>query len=336
MSKWYEDTVKHPEIIVSSRIRLARNVEGHLFPAALSSDEAKELIHNLRDGLEDLKFSYTDLQGISLSEKKAFREHRILNSAMVACERPMGLLLSETQSSSVLLGGDDHIRIQCVESGAALHKAWDAANNLDDKINEHFAYAFNSKYGYLTAFPTNVGTGMRVSVDLHLPIISKSRAFKRLIEEMARIGLMIKGVQGDVAENYGDIYRICNQKTLGQSEEDIISSVEKIAFQLANQEKKSRENAGKNSELVDDVYKSFGVLRYARRLSLKEALIYLSQVRLGQIEEIIQLEQPVNFYGMMLAIQPGSLEQYAGHALEEEEAAYMRAKLIRENISDIL
>lgn len=338
MSKWYEDTVKQPGIIVASRVRLARNIEGHPFPAALSSKEATELIHVIRDGLSDLNLSYIELQQISSSEKQALREHRVMNSAMTSCKRPMGLLLSESESDSILLGGDDHIRIQSIEPGAALHKVWDCVNHLDDKINEQFAYAFSKKYGYLTAFPTNVGTGMRVSVDLHLPIISKSRAFKRLMEEVARIGLMIKGVHGDIAENYGDVYRICNQKTLGQSEEDILNSVEKIAFQLANQERRARVESSKNSqkELADEIYKSFGVLKYARRLSLKEALIYLSQVRLGQMEGIIHLEKSVNLYGMMLEVQQGSLEQYIGHEIEEEEAGYIRAKYIRENISDII
>lgn len=337
MNKWFEVTGKPQGIVVSSRIRLARNIEGHIFPAKMQEKERQELIGELRRGLNAFHLSYTDLRQMDQNEKKALKERKLINSAIAGRNATMGLYTSDDESISILLGGDDHLRIQCLLPGSALHKGWEIMDELDDRINEQFDYAFNEKYGYLTSFPTNMGTGLRASVDLHLPLISKERDFKRLMEEIGRMGISLKGVHGgDPSENYGNLYRLSNQKTLGQTEKEIIENVERFAMQLAGQERQAENEIvrAKRGDVEDEVYKSFGVLRYARKLSFKEGMMYLSQIRMGMANGLIHMKEPVNIHSLMIQSQPACLMQYAGHSLTEEECRLVRAQFIRENLPE--
>ncbi len=337
MNKWFEVTGKPQGIVVSSRIRLARNIEGFVFPQKMQEEERQRLLQELRNGLDGFDLAYTDLKQLSQDEKKALKERRLINSAIASRDTSMGLYNSEDESVSILLGGDDHLRFQCMLPGSSLHKGWQMMNDLDDQINEQFDYAFSEKFGYLTAFPTNMGTGLRVSVTLHLPLISRERNFKRLMEEIGRMGVSLKGVYGgDPSENYGGMYRLSNQKTLGQSEKEIIENVERFAMQLAGQERQAENEMvrAKRGDMEDEIYKSFGVLRYARKLSLKESMMYLSQVRMGMANGLIRLKKPVNIHSLMLLSQPASLAQYAGHSLTEEESRFMRARFIQAHLPE--
>lgn len=338
-SKWFEVTGKPQGIIVSSRVRLARNIEGYAFPQKLEQDSRQELLKALRKGLADLDLDYQDLDLLDQTEKKALRERRLINSDIASRSVNMGLYTSEDESLSILLGGDDHLKMQCILPGSALRRSWEIMDQLDDRINEQFDYAFSEKYGYLTAFPTNMGTGLRASVVLHLPLISRERNFKRLMEEIGRMGVSLKGIRSsEVSENYGCLYQLSNQKTLGLSEKEIIENVERFAMQLAGQERQAENEMvrTKRRDIEDEVYKSFGVLRYARKLSYKECMIYLSQVRLGMANGLIELKKPVNIHSLMLQSQPGSLSEYAGRDLTEEECKTVRADYIRRALPDIV
>lgn len=340
MRKWYEEAPGTQDVIVSSRVRLERNLKDTIFPAGLKTEERAELVTTLQKGLTPVfgdSFVYHNLSKVSENEREYLREHRILNSALAAKKEPMGLFLSENESMSVLLCGDDHFRMQCILPGLSLHKAWNKADSLDDSINMHYPYAFDSKYGYLTAFPTNVGTGLRATVQLHLPQTSHGKQFRKLVEEIGRIGFSVKGVYADGSENLGALYQVSNQKTLGQSEEDIISSVYRIAGQLAAQERKARQMVLKEdrNRKEDEVYKSYGVLKYARRLTLKEAMTYLSQVRAGVNDGLIQLQEPVSIYRLMLEVQPAAIKRSLGGEAEEEALLVKRADYIREALPEL-
>lgn len=339
MNKWFEVTGKPQGIVVSSRVRLARNIDGFAFPEKLNAGERRKLIDTLRLGLSDLDMNYVELGGLDPREKKALREKRVLHSTIASRDTEMGLFLSEDESVSILLAGDDHLKLQCQLPGSSLHKGWDILNDLDEQINEKFDYAFHEKYGYLTAFPTNMGTGLRASVVLHLPLISRERNFKRLMEEIGRMGISLKGVYGsDPSENYGCLYSLSNQKTLGQSEKEIIENVERFAMQLAGQERQAENEMvrTRRAELEDEAYKSYGVLKYARRLSLKEAMMYLSTVRMGIANGLITLKKPVNIHSLMVHVQPGMTEQFAGRKLTEDDYCTVRAQFIRSELPELL
>ena len=337
MSKWYEDVQRQQDVYVFTRVRLARNIRGHVFPGKMDDAQAGQMVEELREGLSGLGLSYRDLSHSSEAYRKGLAERRILNSGLVKRTSPMGLFLSENESESILLCGDDHIRIQCIQGGLGFRGVWDQASVTDDWISRRFPYAFDRKYGYLTAFPTNVGTGLRAGVLLHLPVISNSKQFRSLMDEAKRIGISIKGLFGDPAENYGALYYVSNQKTLGQTEDELIMSVQRVAAQLAGQERKTRIELmkGHRSEREDEVYKSYGVLRYARKLTLKEGLVYLSQIRSGIYDGVIRMEKPVSIYSLMLGIQPGNLQLDMG-PFEEDQTDSMRAAYIRERLPELV
>ena len=246
MSKWFEKIDCKNSNVIYSRIRLARNWDEYVFPSRMTATQCGEMVERLGEGLKGLKdqdgrdLSYSQLDQMQELEKMALRERRILNMACVNRKEPSGLLLSADESGSIVLGGDDHIRMQILSPGLKLDELWQKADALDDYVNERFSYAFDEKYGYLTSFPTNVGTGLRACVVLHLPTLSQVRKFQSIVADMSRFGTAIRGLYGEGSDNYGSLYEVSNQRTLGQSEKEIVELVTKAAAQLNNQEMRVR------------------------------------------------------------------------------------------------
>ncbi len=208
MLRWFEKTDEKRPGVISSRIRLVRNWEEYKFPAMLGTQESEEMVRRLEFGLKDLsevegrKYEYAMLEELEELDRAALRERRIINRAAVEKKAPAGIILSEDEDTSILLNGDDHIRLQLLSSGLHLEELWERADVLDDYINERFPYAFDDRYGYLTSFPTNVGTGMRASVVVHLPMLSSGRKFPALIADMSRFGTAVRGVYGEGEDFY--------------------------------------------------------------------------------------------------------------------------------------
>ena len=251
---------------------------------------------------------------------------------------PASLIVSEDERASIVLNGDDHIRIQVLEAGLNLEGCYKRADRLDDYISERFEYSFDEKYGYLTSYPTNVGTGLRASVVLHLPLLSRKRSFNSLVADMGRFGTAVRGVYGEGGENYGSLYQVSNQKTLGQSEKEIIELVTKAAAELDAQERRLRQEALKQKPLgcQDEVYKSYGVLRYARRLTRKDAMEFLSQIMVGVRDGILKTKEPCSIYRIMLGIQPANLLKLAEKPMEKEELEAARAQFVRAELPEII
>ena len=207
MSKWFEEIDSKNSNVIYSRVRLARNWDEYVFPSRMTAAQCSEMVERLREGLKGLKdqdgrdLSYSQLDQMQELEKMALRERRILNMACVSRKEPSGLLLSADESGSIVLGGDDHIRMQILSPGLKLDELWQKADVLDDYVNERFSYAFDEKYGYLTSFPTNVGTGLRACVVLHLPTLSQVRKFQSIVADMSRFGTAIRGLYGEGSDN---------------------------------------------------------------------------------------------------------------------------------------
>ncbi len=328
--KWYERATEAPGVIVSSRVRLARNLAGRLFPERLEASGRQALRAQLRDRLEPLlpepAYHYQETDILPETERRALRERRLINSILASSDAPMGIFISADDEKSVLLCGDDHLRLQNTCPGMSLQAAWEELSDLDDRIGEVCEYAFDEKYGYLTAFPTNVGTGLRATALLHLPALSQDKTFRKLISEMNRFGLLVRPVYGDGGENYGSLYEISNVKTLGLSEGEILATVQRMAGQMASQEEKLRRRlkTEQGASREDTAYKAYGVLRYARTLTVREAMEYLSCLRAAQADGLVKLAGPVSLYGLMLKVQddmlPGSTDGSRGR---------LRAALVR-------
>jgi protein arginine kinase len=243
-------------------------------------------------------------------------------------------LLSENEEISIMINEEDHIRIQCIFPGLQISEALTIANEIDDSIEKSVDYAFDEKIGYLTSCPTNVGTGMRASVMMHLPGLVLTQQINGIIPAINQLGLVVRGIYGEGSEALGNIFQISNQITLGKSEQDIVEDLKSIVSQVISQERASREALAKTSNihLEDRVFRSYGVLSNSRIIESKEAARCLSDVRLGIDMGYIQNISKNILNELMVLTQPGFLQQYAGGPLRPNERDIRRASLIRERL----
>ena len=344
MLKWYEQVEMRPgSNYISSRIRLARNWKEYVFPNRLDQTKAELMIRSLEERLSDFPgyvgqpFRETLLTDVPESERMAMRERRVFNSGILEKKSPVGLFLSESEDISLVLNGDDHLRLQLLSPNSHLYELWDKADRLDDFINSRIHYAFDERYGYLTAFPTNVGTGMRANIVVHLPALSMGKQFQNLVNSMTRFGVTIRGVYGTGKENYGALYDISNQKTLGLSEREILDLVSRAASQLNSEENQVRKKSLESHRLerLDEAFKSYGILKYARKLSLKDALTYLSQLMAAVTDGIIEAEGPVSIYRLYLGVQPSNLIASQAGPVDRDRLDALRADYIRRELPEL-
>jgi len=344
MNKWYEEVRMEPgSNYVSSRVRLARNWKDYCFPNRLSDAQAQDLVRELRRRLSDFSDGAGEpirealLSDIPEAERMAMRERRVFNAGILKRRTPVGLMLSESEDISLVLNGDDHIRLQLLSPNSHLYELWDKADRLDDFINQRVSYAFDDHYGYLTTYPTNVGTGMRANIVVHLPALSTGKQFQSLLNSMTRFGVTIRGVYGTDKENYGALYDISNAKTLGTSEREILDLVSRVASQLNSEENQVRRKSLESHRLerLDEAFKSYGILKYARKLSLKDALNYLSQVMAAITDGLVATEEPCCIYRLYLGIQPSNLIAASTEPVDREKLDAVRADYLRRELPEL-
>ena len=340
VSSWMSEEGPDSDIVLSSRIRLARNIDQFQFSFLNSSEEALKVIETVKSRIKKGSFANTGnmdllmmdelqpLQKRILVEKHLISPHLAENANHGAC------LLSENEEISIMINEEDHIRIQCLYPGLQLLEALNTAFQIDDWLEEEINYAFDEKVGYLTSCPTNVGTGLRASVMLHLPGLVMTQQLNRIIPAINQLGLVVRGIYGEGSEALGNIFQISNQITLGKSEQDIVEDLKSVVGQIVSQERSVRDTLVKTSniQLEDRVYRSFGVLTNSRIIETKEAAKCLSDVRLGIDIGYIK-DIPRNILNeLMILTQPGFLQQYAGGPLRPNERDIRRASLIRERL----
>lgn len=340
VSSWMSSEGPDSDIVLSSRIRLARNIKQVNFPTIFSNEEAKSVIETIKERITkstfgefgDLELLLMDelqpLQKRVLMEKHLISPHLAENASYGAC------LLTENEEVSIMINEEDHIRIQCLFPGFQLLESLRVAFEIDDWLEEEIDYAFDEKVGYLTSCPTNVGTGLRASVMMHLPGLVLTQQMNRIIPAINQLGLVVRGIYGEGSEALGNIFQVSNQITLGKSEEDIAEDLISVVSQLISQERSAREALAKTSniQLEDRVYRSFGTLSNCRVIETKEAARCLSDVRLGIDMNYIQGISKNILNELMVLTQPGFLQQYAGGPLRPFERDIRRASLIRERL----
>ncbi|WP_409273014.1 protein arginine kinase [Neobacillus sp. SCS-31] len=340
VSSWMNNEGPEADIVLSSRIRLARNLDEYNFPALLTSEEGQAIISKLKEmvdgpGLTAFgKLELLSMQELQPLQKRVLVEKHLI-SPNLAEDSPFGAcLLSENEEISVMVNEEDHIRIQCLFPGLQLTKALEAANVIDDWLEGNIKYAFNEDHGYLTSCPTNVGTGLRASVMMHLPGLILTQQINAIIPAINQLGLVVRGIYGEGSEALGNIFQISNQITLGKSEEDIVEDLNSVVSQLIAQERSAREALEKTSriQLEDRVFRSFGILSNSRIIETKEAARCLSDVRLGIDMGYIKNISRSILNELMILTQPGFLQQYAGGPLRPDERDIRRAGLIRERL----
>lgn len=339
MLRWFEQTGECNDVVLSSRVRLARNINSYLFSYKISEEDKKKLqeeVFEKLDGAKVLKgYRKFVLEEMEEIQKNAYQERRVFSKFLVN-EEYAGAFCSQDESISIMVNEEDHIRIQALTAGNNLQAAFLAANEIDDFIGSILPYSYDEHLGFLTTCPSNVGTGLKASVTLHLPALSGSRKIQALSNEVGRFGLMMHPVFSKKGNAEGHLYQVSNQQTLGMSEEEILENLSNIVEEIIEQERKGRQYFIRKERLriEDEVYKSYGLLRYSRKMSLSDALLLLSRVRMGIFSGLIRLseEQPFVTQQLLMGIQSANLQLGAGSEVTGQDLEALRATFLRENI----
>ncbi|MDR2650015.1 MAG: protein arginine kinase [Clostridiales bacterium] len=331
MKVWYTDEIVDATPVISSRVRLARNIKKYPFLVVISPEQSKLLVEEVETALGS-HFTPISLAGKNDIEKRGMLERHIVSPEFLKINKPKGLMLQSDERICVMVNEEDHIRIQTISPGDGIDTAWDTANKVDDLLEESIQYAFDKDYGYLTSCPTNAGTGLRASFMVHLPMTERTGNIRGLLPAVSKFGMTLRGIYGEGTEPLGHIYQVSNQVTLGKSEEDIVNGLKTITSQIIDNENKLREKAMSSIrlEMEDQFFRAYGTLTHARKLSGKEAMELLSAVRLGYLTQTLNVPKPgKTLYEIMMSIQPGSLQSAAGRELDENERDVFRASYLR-------
>ena len=343
LSSWLQlDTDATDHIVISSRIRLARNFDGVLFTNRndMSSLEkvnsfSRSLLKPLKD-VDGHQYSNINLEQLSERDRAILVEKHLMSPALEEKLPYRNLVVSDDASIVIMVNEEDHLRIQSMVSGLRLEVAYERVLKIDKAIESKYPYAFDERFGYLTACPTNVGTGLRASVMLHLPALTISGKITRLIRSIIQLGYSVRGLYGEGSEALGNIYQISNQRTMGTSEKDTIEQLTKIVEGIIAEERKSRQLLLHNDKegLEDVLWRSYGVLQNARRVNGKEALTKLSDIQLGVDLNILPQWGKDSFNELIAITRPNFLSKYAGNDnLTDIERDSYRAKVIRQKLS---
>ena len=343
LSKWLQHTPSDSDhIVISSRIRLARNFRDTLFTnkndgAALHHVDsiARGLVTTLKDS-DNQDYYCISLDKLSDTERAILVEKHLISPVMAEKMPYRSLLVSDDASVAIMVNEEDHLRIQTMEAGLNLIDAFHHAERIDDAIDEKQPFAFNESFGYLTACPTNVGTGLRASVMLHLPALAMTGRINRLVRSIVQLGYSVRGLYGEGSDVLGHMYQVSNQRTMGISEADTIEHLTKIVEGIIAEERKCRQTLVHNDKagLEDHLWRSYGVLRYARSISGQESLEKLSDVQLGVDLNILPVWSNDSFNELVAITRPNFLLKYMGkEEISPQECDNYRATVIREKLS---
>lgn len=340
---WINESGPYSGIVMSSRVRIARNIAGLPFPSIASAEASQKVVDMVRKSILESNsilsrdFDFVSLRSLNDVEKYILVEKHLISPDLVERAEVAAVLMDRNEQVSIMVNEEDHIRMQCIFPGFQLDKAWELLNRVDDIIEESIEYSFDEHLGYLTSCPTNVGTGMRASVMMHLPGLVATNYINNVLHTISKVGLTARGLYGEGSEALGDIYQISNQITLGPTEEEIISSLNIAVRQIMENEKMARQvlvQSGK-LEFEDRIWRALGVLRHARKLSLQEFMSLLSQVRLGVDMGIIKGIDVVMLNELMVKCQPAHLQAYVGREISAQELDVVRANRVRGELSKI-
>lgn len=339
--EWMHVEDAYSDIVISTRIRLARNLDGYRFPLAFSEDEALQVeqavTHAVQDSAKlDGIFSYFGIKDLSLLQRQILVEKHLISPQLARKETVGSVLLSSDESISIMVNEEDHLRIQCMTASFQLQKAYEQAEKVDRALESALPYAFRSDFGYLTSCPTNIGTGLRASVMMHLPALTLTGQMNQIINAMTRLGMTVRGIYGEGSENLGNVYQVSNQITLGKTEDDILADIQSVAEKIIQKERQARSKLMEKAGLAleDRIFRALGTLTYARILTSEEAATCLSNVRLGVDLKLVNHIKTATLNECIVSMQPGFLQHYAGEGLQPSERDRVRATMLRKILAE--
>jgi protein arginine kinase len=329
----------HP-IVISSRVRLARNLAKLPFPGWAKKTERVRILDEIKPEVEHLgpmleSFS-EQLNELTALEKQVLVERHLISREHAAKGMGSAVVINPSQSVSIMINEEDHLRMQAIRSGLALAETYKTIDDVDTALEAHLDFAFDPELGYLTACPTNVGTGMRASAMVHLPGLVLSEQINQVVNSVNKIGLAVRGLYGEGTEAMGNLFQVSNQTTLGEKEAQIIERLNKVIETLIQRENQARENLleTKQTMLMDQVGRAYGILTHSYSVSSKEALNLLSVMRLGIDLGFFPEEGRILINSLLMETQPAHLQHFSQQKLAAEERDHLRADIVREKLKN--
>ncbi len=341
-TRWMDGTGPMSDIAVSSRVRLARNLAGVPFPHAMSETQAKKVLEGAKEAVKELnrfgflgKMEFYLLSEVSPLDRQVLVEKHLISPQQAQEVKSKALALAPDESVSIMVNEEDHFRIQCLSSGLQPVETLQLALRVDDAMDGKLTFCFSERHGYLTSCPTNTGTGLRASVMIHLPGLVLTNQAGRVFQTASQLGLTVRGFFGEGTEAIGNIFQLSNQITLGRPEEEIVSNLQAVTSKIIEQERAAREALRRESPdgLEDRIWRSYGILSYARVISSEEAMKMLSDVRLGVDLGIIKTVDRLTLNQLLVMIRPAFIQKQAGGDLTPYERDRRRAAIIRTKVS---
>jgi protein arginine kinase len=336
--EWLRGEGPHHQIVISSRVRLARNLRNRPFPGWAKKAERTSILELVKARVEELpemQDAFSELlQELSPLEKQVLVERHLISREHAAKGAGSAVVMNRRQTLSVMINEEDHLRMQAIRSGLQLKQAFKLVDKIDTALENQLEFAYDPRLGYLTACPTNVGTGMRASAMLHLPGLVLSELINQVIQAVSKIGLAVRGLYGEGTEAMGNLFQISNQTTLGDKEEDIINRLTKVVETIIGKEHDARQVLiqKKSNTLWDQIGRAYGVLTYAHAMTSKEALNLLSIIKLGVDLGAFPEDRRLPIDELFIDTQPAHLQKSSQQKLNAEERDHLRAQIIRERL----
>jgi protein arginine kinase len=338
--EWLRSEGPHHKIVVSSRVRLARNLRGFSFPGWAKRSERISILETIKPRVEDLPEMHDAFsvfsQDLSALEKQVLVERHLISREHAAKGVGSAVVMNRKQTLSIMINEEDHLRMQAIRAGLQLKNVFKMIDKADTGLEERLDFAFHPHLGYLTACPTNVGTGMRASAMVHLPALVLSEQINQVIQAVNKIGLAVRGLYGEGTEALGNLFQVSNQTTLGEREDEIIERLNKVILSIIGHEKNARQTLlqKRSGTLFDHIGRGYGILRHAHSISSKEGLNLLSYIKLGiDLSFFPESWRPV-VDELVMESQPAHLQKGAPGKLAAEERDSMRSRIIREKLAE--
>ena len=336
--EWLRGEGPHHQVVISSRVRLARNLRKRPFPGWAKKAERTSILELVRPRVEELpemQDSFSEsLQDLSALDRQVLVERHLISREHAAKGTGSAVVINRRQTLSIMINEEDHLRMQSIRSGLQLKHAFKLVDKIDSALESKLEFAYDPRLGYLTACPTNVGTGMRASAMLHLPGLVLSELINQVIQAVSKIGLAVRGLYGEGTEAMGNLFQISNQTTLGEKEDDIINRLSKVIETIIEKEHDARQVLlqKKPATLSDQIGRAYGVLTYAHAMASKEALNLLSIIKLGVDLGAFPEERRFSIDELFIETQPAHLQKSSQQKLNAEERDHLRAQIIRERL----
>ncbi len=336
---WINGEGEESSVVLSSRIRLARNIAGIKFPNSAEPETREKLLELFDSAMGKSEFlqdgTFYRTSGMDRTNSSFLVERHLISPTMLDHLDGSGVYIASSEQVSIMINEEDHLRIQALTSGLEMDRTMELASQYDNEVGRLLEYDYDSDFGFLTACPTNVGTGLRASVLIHLPGLVLTREIEKVIHKVTKMGLIVRGFYGEGTDVLGNLFQISNQTTLGQSENDILEAIERVTRTIIADEATARNRLKEEAydQISDKIWRAYGILKHARVLSSEEVMNLLSAVRLGLAMGIIDMISIATINDILLLSQPAHLMKYYGEEMDVDRRDIVRAEMVREKLS---